>query len=65
MINKTVEDINNLVLKGMLPVSFFDSKVIDLNMHYLDMQSIAYFNEKYQQKSILRKVSGQVISKIF
>jgi|GEM_PF-5634828 len=49
----------------MLPVSFFDSKVIDLNVHYSDILSIPYFNEKYQQKSILRKVSGQVISKIF
>jgi len=65
MTNKTVEDINNIVFKGMLPVSFFDSKVIDLNVHYSDILSIPYFNEKYQQKSILRKVSGQVISKIF
>lgn len=65
MIEKTIDEINNLVIKGILPISFFNSKVINLNTYLSKYKNIEYFNEKYQQKSILRHISGKMISKIF
>ncbi len=65
MIEQTLNNINNLVLKGILPVSFYNSKIIDLTSYCNGDYNIEYFNNKYQQRSVLRHISGQMICKIF
>lgn len=65
MTKHTLDNINNLVLNGFLPISFYNSKMIDLADYHFNSQNVEYFNKKYQQKSVLRHISGQMICKIF
>jgi len=60
-----INEINNLVLKGKLPIAFFNSKIVNLDNEIKTKVVNKLFIPRYKQFSIPRAVSNTLISKIY
>lgn len=62
-IHNIVTEVNNLVIKGLLPLAFYNSEILNIktNRKVIDKKFIT----KYSQKNIPRADSNKCISKIY
>jgi hypothetical protein len=57
------KDIEKLINKGLLPISFCEAKIFKIDYNKNTNKSM--FNKKYLQKNMTRKTSDKILSKIY
>lgn len=63
-IKENQQHINRLVLKGKLPIAFFNSVLIKLDKNN-ELSTTKRLIHKYKQRNIPKLISGKVISKMY